>query len=56
MGYGLHLEFDTNDEFEITVEYPLTVVLRSHWTGEPVSGSCANALIPLLLSPVRGMK
>jgi hypothetical protein len=54
MGYGLHMEFDTNDQLEITVEQTLVISSGgTAWTGEPVSGECANALIPSLLSPLR---
>ncbi|MBI5231013.1 MAG: hypothetical protein HY876_02485 [Coriobacteriales bacterium] len=51
MGSGLHLEFATPDGFEVTVEQPLSISwgLRT-WTGEPVSGACADALIPHLFS------
>jgi len=53
MGYGLHLDLGTPDEFEVTIEQPLSVASATReWRGDPVSVESAAVLIPMLYSTV----
>jgi hypothetical protein len=55
MGYGVHLEL--GDDFEVTIETPLTVLDGdSRWGGEPLTAEAAGALLPLNLREVTSAK